>query len=267
MKTVTNIFNTVVRFIGKNKNIIMYLILGVVIVWLLSLKTCNKNSPYTNQQTTIDSLTLANQTKDIIINKKNQEVVVQTAIVVASQKTIDDYANQIFDLKKKNSRNTHTTSIVSVFTSAQVDSLRIKYKDTLAFKKFSDSVNKKCADVIAYMKESTITVPRPVEDSTKDFVFKGTIAKTGFTIDHASFPDSTYIRFVTHKGGLFKRNSLGKVKFWTRKSIEVQVLHTNPLIKIGKVNSVFYVPRVKQRWGERIAIIAATAFITLKLLK
>ncbi|MEI6887628.1 MAG: hypothetical protein WCK31_05350, partial [bacterium] len=72
---------------------------------------------------------------------------------------------------------------------------------------------------------------------------------------------------VNHSGGLFKRNSLGKVKFWTKKNIEVQVLHTNPLIKIKNINSVFYVPKVKQKWGERIAISAITAFLTYKLIK
>jgi len=262
---IKQIFASILAFLRRNEKFILYVLLALVLVWLLSLKTCNKNSPYTNEQATIDSLTLANQKMATIINEKNQEVQVQTAIVVRSQETIDKYADEIFALKKKNSKNTHTTGIVTQVTNTGVDSVEIAYVDTVAFRKFSDSVNKHCAEVIAYMKESTITIPRTVEDSTKDFIFKGEVTKEGFNIGRISFPDSTSVRFVEHKGGLFKRNSLGKVKFWTKKSIEAQVVHSNKYVKVTNMNSVFYVPKVKQRWGERIAIVAATIFLTTQL--
>ena len=267
MKKVKEIFNSILGFIRRNERIILYCLAALLILWVLSLKTCNKNSPYANQQSTIDSLTLANQKMETIVNEKNQEVKVQTAIVVRNQETIDKYADEIFALKKKNSKNTHTTGIVSQVTETGVDSVEVAYVDTVAFKKFSDSVNKKCAEVIAYMKESTITIPRTVEDSTKDFIFKGEVTKTGFNINKISFPDSTSVRFVTHKGGLFKRNSLGKVKLWTKKSIEAQVVHSNPYVKVTNMNSVFFVPEVKQRWLERILIAAASVLITTQILK
>jgi len=267
MKQIKQFFTNVWGFIKRNERLILYIGATLLLLWILSLQTCNKNSPYANQQSTIDSLTLANQKMATIINEKDQEVKVQTAIVVRNQETIDKYADEIFALKKKNAKNTHTTGIVSQVTETGVDSVEIAYVDTIAFRKFSDSVNKKCAEVIAYMKESTVTIPRTVEDSTKDFIFKGEITKTGFNINKISFPDSTSVRFVTHKGGFFKRNSLGKVKFWTKKSVEAQVVHSNPYVKVTNMNSVFYVPVAKQRWLERILIAAGAAFITTQILK
>ncbi len=257
----------IIQFFKDYERLFVYGLFIVILVWLLSIQTCNKNSPYQNQQNTIDSLMLANQKKDSIINKKGQEVDIQTAIVTANKEAINKLSDSVFDLKRKNSKNTQTIAYLSQYIKTGIKDKIVPYKDTTGFQEFSVRLTKECDSVIKYYQANALKVPKDVEDSTKDFVFKATMGKDSFKIKEISFYDSTYIRFVTHKGGLFKRNSLGKVKFWTRKSIEAQVLHTNPYVQVNKMNSVFYVPRAKQRWGERLLITAGAAFLTFKILK
>lgn len=259
--------NKVLGFIKTNKKNILLVLMGIAIVLLISIPTCNKNNPYVNQQETIDSLILANQYKSVIINQKEEEVNIQTAIVVSNQKLINKLSDSVFALKKKNSKNTNTIAYVSEYTEAELEDYLLGFVDTTAFKEFSDSVSKQCEDVISYMKENTITVPRPIKDSTADFYLTGNVTQQGVMIDSLSIPDSAYIRFVEHKGGLLKRNSLGKVKLWTKKSIEAQILHTNKHIKVNKINSIFFVPKIKQRWLEKALVTGAASLITYKLLK
>lgn len=255
-------------FIIKYERIIIYSIFLLVVLWLLSLSTCNKNRDYTNQQATIDSLMIANQTKDSIINYKGQQVILQTAIVTDNQATIKKLTDSIFDLKKKNTRKSDkVASYVATYTDTELEEYLLGFKDTLEFKDFADSVFKQCDEVINYMRANTITIPRTVEDSSTYFKFKGTISQQGFKIDNLSFPDSTYTRFVEHKGGLFKRDSKGKRHFFLKKSIEVQTFHTNPYVKLKGINSVFYIPKAKQRWLERAIIVGTVSFITYKLIK
>lgn len=257
----------IIKFLKDNERLFVYIILAGILLWLVSLQTCNKNSPYQNQQSTIDSLMLANQKKDSIINKKGQEVDIQTAIVTSSKEAINKLSDSVFDLKVKNAHNIQTIAYLSQYTRTGVKEVKIPYKDTTGFKEFSDKLTKECDSVIKYYQSNAIKVPKEVEDSNKNYHFKGTIGKDSFTLNDVSFYDSTYIRFIEHKGGLFKRDTKGKLHIFTKKSMEAQVLHSNPYVQVDKMNSVFFVPKVKQRWLERILIAAASAFLTIKLLK
>lgn len=255
-------------FIKKNERYITYGVFVIVVLWLLSLKTCTQNNPYQNQQATIDSLTLANQKYDSILNKKNETIYVQTAIVTSNQATIKNLTDSIFDLKKKNTRKSDKVqSYVATYTDTELEDYLLGFKDTTEFKQFADSVANQCSEIISYMKANTLTVPRTIEDSSKDFKFKGTIDKNGFTINKLSFPDSTYIAFIEHKGGLLKRDILGKRHLFTKKSVSLEIKHTNPLVKVTGLNSIIYKPKVKQRWFERAIIAAGASYLTYKLIK
>lgn len=261
MQVIKNLFKKYERYIT-------YGIFVIMVLWLLSLKTCTQNNPYQNQQATIDSLTLANQKYDSIINKKNQTIYIQTAIVTSNQATIKNLTDSIFNLKKKNIRKSDKVqSYVATYTDTELEDYLLGFKDTLEFKQFADSVSNQCSEVINYMKANTITVPRTVEDSSANFKFKGTISQQGLKIDSLSFPDSTYTISVEHKGGLLKKDSKGKRHFLLQKSIEVQTFHTNPYVKVTGINSVIYKPKVKQHWLERIIIAAGASYLTYKLIK
>lgn len=255
------------NFLKSNEKIIVYSLLGIAIIWLLSLKTCNKNNPYANQQSTIDSLMLANQKYDSIVNKKGQNVAIQTSIVTDNQGQLKVLSDSIFDLKRKLSKADKVLSHVAQFTNVGVTDRLVTVTDSLDLSRIADSINKESDELVSYIKANTVSVPRTYLDSSKDFKFKATLSKNGLNINSLSFPDSTYIRFVEHKGGLLKFDSKAHLHLFKRKSIEVQIVHTNPYVKVTGLQSVYYVPKAKQKWIERAIIAGGASFLTFKLLK
>ena len=252
----------------KYERILTYAIFTIIALWFLSLSTCNKNTSYKNQQSTIDSFSLVSQKYDSVINNKNQTILIQTSIVTDDQNTIKKLTDSIFNLKKKSTKKSDKViAYVSTYTDTELEEYLLGFKDTSEFREFSDSVSKQCEEVLSYMKDSTIKIPKQLEDSTKDFKFNGVVTKEGLKINTLSFPDSTYLRFVEHNGGLLKKDTKGKRHFLLKKSVEIQILHTNPHVKTKGINSIIYIPKAKQRWLERAIIIAGASFLTYKIIK
>lgn len=256
------------KFIKQHERILTYILFGLVIIFIVSLPTCNKNTDYQNQNNdSFDSLALV-QKYDSILNKKDQQIYLQTAIVTNNQALIKKLSDSVFDLKKKNTRKSdNVITYTSSYTDTELEDYLLGFKDTTEFRQFSDSVTKACEEVINYAKANTITVPRTLKDSSEHFKFVGTLTKAGLNIDTLSFPDSTYSRIVEHKGGLLKRDSKGKLHVFLKKSFEFQTFHTNPYVKTKQINSIVFKPKEKQRWLERIAIAGASIYITSKILK
>jgi hypothetical protein len=255
------------------------LILVGLVVFLFFLNRCN-NRKYQNELSanteTIDSLTLANQRWDSIHDADGQTIQVQTALVVKNQEAFRKYSDSMFNLTKRQERRikeiiAHYSSV----TNTGVDTVKIPYRDTTAMKKFSDSVEKQCADVIAFYRKNALEIPqdsvtgepigKPVKDSTAEFVFDATIFKDTLRINKISFPDSLEVRFVETKGGLFRRNAQGKVKIFSRRSVEVQVKHSNSKVSTSKMNSLIYKPDKKFKWLEKALLIGAGIFVGLKI--
>ena len=248
--------NKVLNFFKTYKKWFIYGGIAIVaIIILSSIQTCNKNRSFQNElkDEEILSLRLQLQTKDSIINKRDQTIILQTAVSVRDQKQIKAYSDSIFALKSKNTRKSDKIlAHVTQGTKTKIVNTLVPYVDSLKFKKFSDSVMANCKEVIKYMKDSTVPTGTVSKDSTKDYEIAGTVTKKGFKIDSLSINDSTHLRFVEHKGGLLKRDSKGKRHFILKRSIEVQILHTNPLVKVTSLNSIFYTPKAKNKWVERV---------------
>ena len=202
----------------------------------------------------ITSLQLDNQSLREIKSKDDKVILAQDAIITSSQDAIHSLTDTIFNLKSKHQKE--IKSIISYYkgvTVTNIDSVEVPYKDTIAMKQFEDSIVRQCIRVIQYMRDSMITVPRRVEEETKDFRFAGTVKKDLFTIDSLSIPDTLQLRFV-EKGGFLKK-----------KKAEVQFFHSNPLITTTQSNSVVYKPPKKPRWLEKALIFGAGLFLGSKL--
>jgi hypothetical protein len=106
-------------------------------------------------------------------------------------------------------------------------------------------------------------------DTTQDkfFQFDGDVLKNRFKINSINFPDSQRIAIIETKGGMFKRDINGKLKIFKRKTLEIQVLHTNPYIKVNGMSSIVYKPQVKSRWFERGVLIGAGFLLRPLLIK
>lgn len=224
-----------------------------IILCLLFLMKCQADK-LKIAGSTITSEQLANQKLDSMNNALGQKVLTQEVLVAANQESLRKLTDSVFNLKK--SQDKKIKEVIAYYSSISKTEIRerlVPYIDTIKTKKFSDSLEKVCQEVIKFYEDSSILVPQPVKDSGQHFVFKGTVKKEGLQIEQVSFPDSLYLRFV-EKGGFLKK-----------RTVEVQVLHTNPYINVTSSNSVIYKPPAKARWLERALILAAGIFIGTKL--
>jgi hypothetical protein len=223
----------------------IFLVVAFLIVLFL-LKKC-EGLKAVEAKATIDSLSLANQQLDSVKNKLEQTIYLQDVIVTNSQAAIEELTDSIFNLKKKHDRKIkEVIAYYKGITNTGVDSIEVPYLDSLAMREFSDSVVKNCSEVIQYLRDSTMKVPRRIAQDDPNFKFIGTVRKNDFLIESISFPDTLQLRFVERKNGLFKR-----------RSIEVQFFHSNPHVITTQSNSVIYKPKKRGRWLEKAILVGA----------
>lgn len=251
-------------------------ILGVAIIvgifTVISMIDSCKDRKYRAQyESQFDSLTLANQQLVTLKNKAEQEVKRQTAIVTDNQKQLMEKAKELFNLEKQDQKHIgEIKALISMKNTVRVDSVKVPYTDVAARKRFSDSLEAACAEVITFYQNSTVPVGQKASlDSSqnKDLQVDATILKNGIMIDSAVLPDNQYIAIYESKSGLLRRDINGKLHFWTKPSMEVQVTHTNKYIKVTGMNSLYYQPKVKGRWLERLLLVAAGAAATVLIVK
>jgi len=241
------------------KNIILALIAIGIVIFLLKLDSC-RNNKFSRQQATIDSLTLANQQLVRDTNRLGQLLVKQPVIVVTDQKALKALALENLNLKDRDAKRIKQVNVLVT------ENTNLRIKDRLIL---FDTINSTTyIDTTKPCPANAILTPQNLTDTTdKDFKFYATLEKRGLKIDSLSFPDKQTIALVETKGGLFKRNIEGKIKFWTPKTMEVFVTHTNKYLEVEGMNSLVFKPKVKGRWLERALIVAGTVLITTQLLK
>jgi hypothetical protein len=238
------------------------LIVGLSLILLWSFKTCeDKNKD-------IDKLELKNQVTDSMKNKLGQTVIIQEATITNNKQVLKHLTDSIFNLKKKQEKKIKDViAYYSSITKIEIKDKLVPYKDTLGRKEWEDSVSIACTKVIEYYEANTITVPTPASDSTKNYKIDLTVTKAGVRIDSLFIPNKLDIRFVTIKGGLLKKDASGKRRLFTRKSIQVQVLNSNELLKTYDQKSILYKSPKKGRWLEKAALIGGGIFLGLQLNK
>lgn len=200
----------------------------LAIIFLLGLNKCN--SDY--YSLSISNQELKSQRLDSIKNAYGETILTQDVIITNNRRDIANLSDSIFRLKDKHNRRIkELIAFYSTTTNTGVQNVAVPYLDKQAMKRFTDSIEQKCAEVIKFYRDSAIQVPRIVKDSSTYFVFNGTVEKDSFKINNIQFPDSQYIRVAIVKKGLFK-----KPKY------QIQMFHTNPYIKTTGANSVIYQP-------------------------
>lgn len=238
-----------------NRTTKIALVIILLLVLSLFVMDCSHRRATSKLQEQITTTQLENQTLKQIVNKNGDTITTQKMIITSSQKALESLTDSIFNLKKKQERE--VKRIIAYFTEkskVKIDSVDVPYVDTIAMKKFSDSVTKNCQEVLSYMRDSTITVPRTGSDSTSTYSISLTATKEKFTVNSLSIPDSSYYRIDELKGGLFKK-----------RSFEIKSFHTSPHIQVQSQNSVIYKAPPKPRWLEKAIIVAAGIFIGTKL--
>ena len=223
-----------------NTKTILLILMGIAIIILL-WRGCSISKQFGNQQSTIDSLQLANQRLDSLTNKQGQTIYTQQSIIADNKEALSKLTDTIFDLKRKDEKNISTLAYFKTHTKTVISNVEVPYVDSVANLKWKDSVFARCADVIALYDSLTIPVPANALSATPYFRINMTVKKEGVVINDLTIPDTMQLRFVEHKHGLFKP-----------KTVEVQFFHSNPLIYTEQANSAFYTPKKKSFFKRAI---------------
>lgn len=218
------------------------IIILLISTLLLLLNTCRMNRKLLVEEGKVDSLSLANQTLDTIISRNKKVIISQDVIITSNKHSLSALTDTIFDLKRKDQKNTSTIAYYKEVTKTKLPPTYIPYKDTIAFKQFKDSLSEESQAIVKYMQDSTITVPRTSILTSPNYSIAATVNRDYLSIDAISIPDTLQLRFVESKGNLFKKSS-----------VTVQFFHSNPYITTTSANSAVYIPKRKS-FAQRVLL-------------
>jgi hypothetical protein len=265
--------------IFTTKHIIFGAVVIGLIIALIQVDSC-RNRDFKKQQGTIDSLTLANQEMVKIVNKQGDTIVKQNVIITQDQASLKSLTADLFDLKKRDERLLkEVQALLQIKSAVTIKNVDVPYKDTVGFKRFSDSLERACAEVTKYYRGNSVELTDTTKDGVKskhlvidsiqnkNFQFDADILKTRLHINSINIPDSQRIAIIVNKGGLFRKDINGKLKIFKRRELQVMVTHTNPYIQTKGMSSVVYKPKVGGRWLERLIMVGAGVAGTLYLTK
>jgi len=236
--------------------------LGLLIVALLfsMLRTCAKSEQLGKLKA--DSF----HQIDSIKNAYNQVVILKDVEIINSKDALKKATDSLFNLKV--SQDKKIKEVIAYYkgkTKIVIDSVDVPYIDTAATKIWEDSVKAACSKVIEYYEANTIAVPKIAKDSTKNYKADLTATLSGITINNLELNDEQAIRWVVYKGGLFKKDIIGKRHLWLKKKLGVQVIHTNPYIKVVGAESAIYQAPKKPRILEKILFTGIGIYLGTKL--
>ena len=236
--------------------------LGILIVALLlsMLRTCAKSEQ-------LDKLKADSFHQiDSIKNAYNQVITLKDVEITTSKDALKKATDSLFNLKA--SQDKKIKEVIAYYkgkTKIVIDSVDVPYIDTAATKIWEDSVKAACSKVIEYYEANTIAVPKTAKDSTKNYKADLTATLTGITINNLELIDLQTIRWVVYKGGLLKKDITGKRHLWLKKKIGVQIVHTNPHIKVIGAESAIYQAPNRPRILEKIIFTGIGIYLGTKL--
>lgn len=241
----------------NNKKVTTIAVVVLILALLLSLFIIDHghNKRYDKLVEQITQQQLENQKLVKIVNEKGDSINTQKVIITSSQEALRSLTDSIFSLTRRQEKQIR--NIIAYYTertSTHIDSVDVPYVDTIAMRKFSDSVTKNCQEVLSYMKDSTITVPRTGRDSTSTYDISLTATKQNFKVNQISIPDSSFLRIDEMKGGLFKK-----------RSYEIKSFHTSPHVDTKGQNSVIFKPKPKRNLLLKSLLVGLGVFIGTKL--
>jgi hypothetical protein len=152
-------------------------------------------------------------------------------------------------------------ALIAKGTEVVIEDKPVPYIDTSRMKKWEDSVLSNCRDVIQYYEENTVPVGTLAKDSTQHYLMNMTVEKTNIRVNTIKFIDSQYVALTEMKGGMFKRNTKGKLKFYVPPRVRVEIKHTNPYFENKNVDAFFYESKSKNNYGRGIIHGAAGTFL------
>lgn len=216
-----------------NRSDFTALILVVVVIFLL-FRSCGIEEE--NKE-----LTLKYEESNKIKDSLGRTITVKDAEITENQQSMKDLRAKLFETTEKyNKKVKEVKALIAQGTEVVIKDKDVPYLDTARMRQWADSVANTCKDVITYYEDSTVKVGTPAKDSTAYYKIDVTIGKNSLKINEIKFIDSQYVAITEFKGGFFKRNTKGKLRFYEPRRTKVEIKHTNPYFENKNIDAFFY---------------------------
>lgn len=206
----------------------------VVVVIFLVFRSCGAQEEY-------DELKLKYEEASKIKDSLGRTITVKDAEIVKNQESMQDLRAKLFETTEKyNKKVKEVKALIAQGTEVVIKDKDVPYLDTARMRQWEDSIASLCGDVITYYEDSTVKVGTPAKDSTAYYKIDATIGKNSLKINEIKFIDSQYVAITEFKGGFFKRNTKGKLRFYEPRRTKVEIKHTNPYFENKNIDAFFY---------------------------
>lgn len=252
------------------KNLKNWLIATIVaLILLMSWLSVHYNNIISDRNDKITLLKGNNDSLYTLVNKNKELITTKEAEIVHSKELLKEYTDSIFNLQKKYEKQ--ISGVIAFYKSKigiRIDSFETAWVDTVKMKRYSDSVEAACSDVLSDIRANTVQVGTTASADTAGLHFNAKILKTGLQITDLQMVDTISVRIVEIKGGFFKHPNTGSKKrvFFKHKSFEVQTKHSSPLFKNEWQESIVYQPKNKHPLLKGAVLGAAGYFIITEIL-
>ena len=168
-------------------------------------------------------------------------ITVKDAEIVTNQQSMQDLRAKLFETTEKyNKKVKEVKALIAQGTEVVIKDKDVPYLDSARMKQWEDSVSELCRDVIKYYEDSTVLIGTQAKDSTAYYKIDATIGKNNLKINEIKFIDSQYVAITEFKGGFFKRNTKGQLRFYEPRRTKVEIKHTNPYFENKNIDAFFY---------------------------
>lgn len=207
----------------------------VIIIIMLLFDRCKTEEAFKALQVKFDND--ISQIRDSLGNI----IAVKDAQIVGNQESMKELRARLFQTTENyNQKVKEVQALIAQKTVVIFKEIYVPYVDTIKMKKWADSIAIKCKDVIQYYEESSVPVGKQAIDSTGHYKIDATVQKNGLKINEIKFIDSQYVSITKMKGGLFKKNTAGKLKFYQPPATVIEIKHTNPYFQNKGSSSFVY---------------------------
>lgn len=222
------------------KNLIITGLIAVII--MLLIKGCDNKNAYDQLKIDLDNTT---RIKDSLGNV----ITVKDAQIVENQQSIKDLRQSFFQTSENyNKQIKEVKALIATKTFVHIDTVEVPIIDTGRMKEWEDSVYKQCGDIIEFYENNSIFTGTKAKDSTQHYTVDMTINKKSVIINNLSFIDSQYVALTKMKGGFFRKDTKGKLKFYLSPKTRVEIKHTNPYFKNTGADAFIFDKRIKPNY-------------------
>jgi len=210
------------------------LLLALAVIFFLIFKSCGKDGDYRELQLKYEEATKMN-------DSLGRTIAVKDAEIVTNQQSMQDLRAKLFETTEKyNKKVKEVKALIAQGTEVVIKDKDVPYLDSARMKQWEDSVANICKDVIKYYEDSTVLVGSQAKDSTAYYKIDASVQKSGIKINEIKFIDSQYVSITEFKGGFFKRNTKGKLRFYEPRRTKIEIKHTNPYFENKNIDAFFY---------------------------